>query len=72
MWTRAFWVDAAERATKSAAQALILLWGADALDLRAVDWAEAAGVGSGAALLSVVMSVASSRVGSKTSASAVK
>lgn len=63
MRTTKFWAATAERAVKSAAQALILLWGGDvAFDAWTADWATAGGIASGAAVLSVLTSLASARL----------
>lgn len=72
MWTRRFWFDAGERATKTAAQALIVLWGADGAGLRGTDWTEAAWLAGGGFLLSLLMSVSSTRVGDPDTASMVR
>lgn len=57
-----FWIAAAERAVKTFAQALIpMLVGTTVLD---VDWAYALAGAASAALLSVLSSVASVRLGS--------
>ena len=59
-----FWVAAAERAVKSFAQALLLLWVADGgLDIFSVNYQEALGLGLGAAVLSVLTSIVSSNIG---------
>lgn len=60
MWTVQFWKDALERAGKSAAQALLLLWAGDGVfDLFNVpDWKAVAGIAGGAAVLSLLTSVA--------------
>lgn len=71
MRTSAFWLDAAERALKTAAQTLLALWGTDGLDLLSVSWGPALSVAGGAALLSVLTSIASSRVGDPGTASVV-
>lgn len=63
-FTAAFWKGAADRAIKSVAQSLLLLWGADAgLDLLHVDWRGALAYAGGAAVLSLVTSVLSSKSG---------
>ena len=59
MWTRAFWADAAERATKTAAQAALLTIGADRLDALAADWRLIAGMAAGGGILSILTSLAS-------------
>lgn len=74
MWTAAFWKDAAERAVKTAAQALLSLWlvGDVIFDLFSVDWGAAAGVALGAAVISVLTSVVSAPAGDKGTASLVR
>lgn len=59
--TRSFWVDAGERAAKTAAQAAIGALGQDVVgvDLFTVDAAALAGVALGGALLSLLTSIAS-------------
>lgn len=61
MRTKAFWLDALERAVKTAAQAVI----ASGLISAAVsiDWQAITGIGLTAALLSVLTSIGSARVG---------
>lgn len=72
MWTVKFWKAAAERAVKSAAQALILLWAADGgFNLLDANLPQAAGLAGGAAVLSLLTSVASSMVGDSSSPSLV-
>lgn len=74
MWRARFWKDAAERAAKSAAQALVIYLVGDApvFDAWHVNWRAAAGIAGGAALLSVLTSVISSRIGDPESASLVE
>jgi hypothetical protein len=55
--------DAAERALKTAAQVLLTFLGADLVDVLAVDWRKAASIAAGAALVSVLTSLASYNVG---------
>ena len=71
MFTGPFWKAATERAVKTAAQALILFWPvADgALNLWQIDPAEAFGIAVGGALLSLLTSLASGRVGDRGSPS---
>ncbi|MEU5853925.1 holin [Nocardiopsis dassonvillei] len=61
MFTTAFWKGAAERAVKSAAQALILLWGVGdgLLNLWSINPTESAGIAAGAVVLSVLTSLIS-------------
>ena len=72
MWTARFWKDASERALKSAAQAVLLYVGGDqVLNAWTVDWPQAGAIAGGAALLSVLTSIVSSKVGDSSSASLV-
>lgn len=72
MWTVKFWKAAAERAVKSAAQALVLLWAADGgFNILDVNYPEAFGLSGGAAMLSLLTSVISSAVGDSSSPSLV-
>lgn len=58
-----FWLGALDRAVKSFAQALLLLWGADAgFSLLDVNLVQSLGVAAGAAVLSLLTSIASSSV----------
>lgn len=66
MLTAAFWTGAVDRALKSFAQALLLLWGADqAFNVLSVDMPTALGLGGGAAVLSVLTSIVSAPAGDK-------
>lgn len=71
MWAARFWKDAAERAAKSAAQALVIYLGAGVFSIWGTDWKAAGGIAGSAALLSVLTSLLSSKVGDSTSASLV-
>lgn len=72
MFTTSFWKQAAERAVKSAAQALLLLWAADAgFNVINADFAVAGGTAAGAAVLSLLTSVVTSGVGEKNDPSMV-
>ena len=65
MFTKKFWKAAAERAAKTAAEALALLWAGDRFNALDADWRMAAGVALGAAILSLLFSLASSRIGQR-------
>jgi hypothetical protein len=68
--TRAFWLEAADRAVKSAAQAVILGLGlSEGLDLFTIDWRLAAGIAGGGAFLSLLTSLISARAGTAGNAS---
>ncbi len=72
MFTSKFWRESAERAVKSAAQALIGLWTLDGFNVLTVDLKLAGGVAAGAAVLSVLTSLVTSGVGEPNSPSAVR
>ena len=66
MLKAAFWTGVLDRAVKSFAQALILLWGADAgFNILDVDLPTALGLGAGAAALSLLTSIVSAPAGDK-------
>jgi len=59
-----FWRDSAERAVKTAAQAVILAIGAaEGFNLFALDWRNVLGVAAGGFVLSVLTSLASAPFG---------
>lgn len=62
IFTRAFWTAALERATKSAAQAAILVLGADQLNVLSVDWPDVGGFALGGFVLSLLTSVGSDAI----------
>jgi hypothetical protein len=66
MMSTRFWRETAERAAKTAAQAALLVLGADQLNALSADWAQVVGFAAGGAVLSVLTSIASSRVGDPT------
>jgi hypothetical protein len=68
MFTMKFWKDAAERAIRTAAQALLALWATDVAGVLEVDWLQAGSVAALAALTSVLMSIVATGVGDKDSA----
>jgi hypothetical protein len=65
MWTRLFWQAAAERSLKTAAQVVLVGVGDDILNINALElnYAELGGLALGGALVSVLTSLVSSRVG---------
>lgn len=66
MLTAAFWTGTIDRGVKSFAQALLLLWGADAgFNILNVSLPSALGLGGGAAVLSVLTSIVSAPLGDK-------
>lgn len=69
MLTKQFWIDTAERAVRTFAQALLALLGAGAVNILTVDWVQALSVSGGAALVSILMSIIASGVGLKGSPS---
>lgn len=73
MFSRAFWVAAVERAVRAFAASLVSIWavGSTALDIRAIDWGNALSVAGGAALVSLLLSLVATGVGSSASPSFV-
>lgn len=59
LWTKAFWIAAAERAIKTAAQTALVVLGADRVDILTTDWTGVASVSAGGAVLSILSSIAS-------------
>jgi len=72
VYTLTFWKDAAERAIRTAAQALLALWATDVSGVLAVDWVQAGSVAALASLMSLLMSIAAAGTGSQDSASTIK
>ena len=70
MLSRAFLKDLAERAIKTAAQALLAVFVAG-VTIMSVDWVDALAITGTAALVSALTSIASAGVGSKGTASLV-
>jgi hypothetical protein len=71
MWELSFWKKTAERAIRTAAQALLALWGTQVSGVLDVDWVQAASVAVLAALSSVLMSIIATGVGDHESPSFV-
>lgn len=66
MLTAAFWTGAADRAVKSFAQALLLLWGSSEIfNVLEIQVGPAFGVAGGAAVLSLLTSIVSAPAGDK-------
>lgn len=63
LWTAAFWKAAAERAAKTFAQTLAAVMTADGVGLLDADWTARLSAAAGAALLSLLFSVASAGAG---------
>lgn len=59
MFSLAWLKDAVERAVKTAAQTAVTVLGADAVNVLSVDWETVVGLGLGAAVVSVLTSIAS-------------
>ncbi|MDT3395425.1 holin [Streptomyces sp. B1866] len=60
MWTVAFWRSTAERAVRTAAQALVAALGLDEVGVLHADWGDGLSLAGGAALLAVLTAVATS------------
>lgn len=65
MLTREFWAAAAERAVRTVAQTLLALWAGDGLGVLDADWGRSASVAGMAGLLSLLTSLAATRVGER-------
>ena len=68
--SRTFLIDAAERAVKTFAQAVLAYFSAGAFDVLSADWGEALTVGGSATVLSALTSLASLKLGHSGTASA--
>lgn len=71
MWELKFWKQTIERAIRTAAQALLALWGTQVSGVLDVDWLQAGSVAALAALSSVLMSIVATGVGDHESPSFV-
>ena len=71
MWTGAFWKQAAERALKTFAQAVLAMLTGDGLGVLDVNWAAIASVGALAAVASILTSIVSAPAGEPNSPSLV-
>lgn len=72
MWEGKFWKGTLERAIRTAAQAILALWGTQITGILEVDWTQAASVAALAAFTSVLMSIAATGVGDHESPSFVR
>ena len=72
MTDRFFWIDTAERAVKSTAQAALLCLGAGQVDALTADWQTVVGFALGGGVLSVLTSLASLKIGPEDSPSVVR
>lgn len=57
MFTATFWSETLQRAVRTFAQGLLSVFGGNAINVWNADWQNAVGVGLGAALISVLMSL---------------
>ena len=66
MFTRDFWVGAAERALKTVAQSVVAVLGVAGIGILSVDWVQTLSVAAAAGLASLLTSIADAdRVASK-------
>jgi len=72
MWEGKFWKGTLERAIRTAAQAVLALWGTQVTGVLEVDWVQAGSVAALAALSSILMSVVATGVGDHESPSFVR
>ena len=61
--SKQFWLAVFERAVKTFAQTLIAVLGVGVLDILKTDWVQSLSISAGAALLSVLTSIASAEFG---------
>lgn len=72
MFSKIFWLGTAERAIKTFAQALLLVFvGDSAYNVISVNWPESLGLAATGALISILTSIVSSRIGDHNSPSLV-
>lgn len=64
MFTGAFWRATAERAISTAAQAALLVFGADQINALEASWADVAGFAAGGAVLAVLKALVAANTGS--------
>lgn len=57
IWTKAFWKGAGERAIKSAAQSLTVVWGANGVGVLDTDWKGTLSLTGGYVLASIMTSI---------------
>ena len=72
VYTAQFWKDATERAIKTFAQFVIVLFTADAFDLFSLDWQQTGGAALAALVVSYATSIVSAQIGDKGTASLVE
>ena len=72
MFTINFWRDALERAIRTAAQAVLALWGTSITGVLEVNWEQVGSVAALAALTSVLMSIAATGVGDRSTPAFVR
>lgn len=72
LWTIQFWRETIERMVKSAAGGALLVIGANEANVLTLDFANLAGFAGGAALISLLMSLASSPFGDPGTPSLIK
>lgn len=65
MTTGAFWAAALERAVKTAAQTAVALIGTGAVGITSLDWVQIGSIAATAAVVSILTSLASDRLGSQ-------
>ncbi|MEJ6013300.1 holin [Corynebacterium sp. H127] len=70
MRSKTFWLDTSERAIKTFAQALLVVFGAG-VTIISVDWMDALAIAATASLVSVLSSIVSVNVGAPGTASLV-
>lgn len=72
IFTKTFWMEATERAVKTAAQAFLALDLGETANILTIDWPAMIGVAGGAALFSYATSIVSASITRRSSPSLVK
>lgn len=72
MFTKAFWLDAGERAIKTFVQAFLSVFAVSGVTILNLDWKEALALSATAALGSILTSIISAKAGGTETASLVR
>lgn len=72
IYTKEFWAKATERAIKTFAQFVIVLFTAETFNIMTIDWAQTAGLALAGVVVSYATSVVSANIGDKGTPSLLK
>lgn len=65
IYTKEFWAKATERAIKTFAQFITVLFGAEAFNIFTLDWVQFAGIALAGVIVSYATSIVSANIGEK-------